>query len=169
MWLKVLHWLLLSLVFSHSWFRLSRPSDGGRGNHETAGHWAGRRNAKQHSHIHRGHHSVSHCPNITTEASDDLWYDHRRRGNCHWNWHAAINRYDLSHIRPQPHSFNLGNFLDISIIRDSLCNRSFMYQYSVSRRLQTQTASNGRHPNILFFQWQQFRPETNTNCRQLSF
>lgn len=102
-WLKV-HTVLTTLVlllplWSHSWFGLSWPSDGGRGNHETAGHWAGRRNAKQHSHIHRGHHSVSHWPNAATKAPDYLRYNHRRRGDCDWNRHAPINRYEHPHVK----------------------------------------------------------------------
>lgn len=102
-------------LLSHSRLRLSRPSRGGRGNHETAGHRAGRRNAEQHSHIHRGHHSMSHGPTLTAEASDDLWYIHRGRTDCHWNRHAPINRCSASSSPDLTSKFELYNWLFKSI------------------------------------------------------
>lgn len=98
--LGFVNWLRLSLVFSHSWFRVPRASDGGGGNHQTAGHRAGRRNAEQHPDVHRGNGSVPRCPDCTTEASDQLRHNHRTRRNSHWSGHATINGYNHHRLRP---------------------------------------------------------------------
>lgn len=83
-----------SFVPSYSWFGLPRPSDGSGGDHEAAGHGAGRGDAQQHPHVRRGHCSVSHGPRSAAEAPGHHWHNHRRRGNSHRGRHAATNRCD---------------------------------------------------------------------------